>query len=90
MKTKSLMGILGIAVVLLCYFLFCNHLVNKAFKEKTEMVTAEYARKYYPDANWKYIKAVPNDKNSFWIEIELEKDDKTFKEKIKYDYKDFF
>lgn len=90
MKTKKLVILLGLCTFMLAYFLFCNYLVNKEFKEKTHFATENYVQGTYPNASWEYVKALPHDKNSFFVEIEIKNNKETLKDKIKYNYNDFF
>ena len=71
MKLKLLIGCFAVFCFLLLYSMACYHLLNKKIEDATRNSISNYFRYNEPDVdNYKYIKAVSNQKNHFQVFVE--------------------
>ncbi len=86
MKTKHLLIILGVLIVILFYFLGCFAYLNHGVLIRTNKDISSYVNENCFDCSWEYKGATYRDENTFTIKIKIKNDDKITYHRLVFDY----
>lgn len=86
MKTKHLLIILGILIVVLLYFLGCMIYLNHGVLIRTKKDIESYVFDNCLNCKWEYKGASYQNKDTFKIKIKIKNDEKTSYHHLIFDY----
>ena len=79
MKTKFLVAVLVVSVILLVYSLVCYRILNKRIEMNTRNSISSYFNTYLSDvSSYEFIQAVSNKKDTFQVFVKTQDDYYTF------------